>query len=98
MKQTLFKKPIQDTIRVQELNHKREKNKREREAFRKERTPWIEGSLLGFEVGSLWTHEGEGSEDKESEGNERSLGRTALGPHHVDTALLTPPSQHPHAR
>ena len=36
VKQTLFKKPIQDTIRVQELNHKREKNQREREAFRKE--------------------------------------------------------------
>jgi len=46
MKQTLFKKPIQDTIRVQELNHKREKNQREREAFRKaqevEYKKWLE--------------------------------------------------------
>lgn len=36
VKQTLFKKPIQNTIRVQELNYKREKNQRERDAFRKE--------------------------------------------------------------
>ncbi len=46
VKQTLFKKPIQDTIRVQELNHKREKNQREREAFRKaqevEYKKWLE--------------------------------------------------------
>jgi hypothetical protein len=35
MKQTMFKNPEQETIRVQELNHKRDKNQREREAFKK---------------------------------------------------------------
>jgi len=35
MKQTLFKNDLHDEIRVQELNHKLDKNQREREAFRK---------------------------------------------------------------
>jgi len=35
MKQTMFKNPEQETIRIQELNHKLDKNQREREAFKK---------------------------------------------------------------